>query len=189
MPPSALTNLCVFCSASGDLAPQYVEVAATLGLLIAERGATLVYGGASVGLMGEVARAVHRVGGRVVGVIPKMLLSVEFAYRNADELIVTEDMRERKATMAARADAFLVLPGGIGTLEELFEIMTLRALNQTAKPLVLINTAGFYDPLHRLLERMSSEGFLRRALDDLYYLAADAVEALAYLDRLPAPSE
>lgn len=155
-----------------------------LGQLLAQRGDTLVYGGGSYGLMGDVAQAAHLNGGRVVGIIPKMLLSIEFAFRNADELIVTEDMRERKASMESRADAFIALPGGIGTLEEIFEIMTLRALNATAKPLILVNVRGFYDPLVTLIQKMREEKFVRREIADIFALVPDAQTALDTIDRL-----
>ncbi len=176
-------RICVYCSASQNLAPYYIEVATELGQALGERGDTLVYGGGSYGLMGEVAKATHQSGGRVIGIIPKMLLSIEFAFQNADELIVTEDMRERKAKMESRADAFVALPGGIGTLEEVFEIMTLRALNQMTKPLVLVNLRGFYDPLNMLIERMREEGFVRREIADIFYLAPDVQSALDHIDQ------
>lgn len=175
-------KICVYCSASHDLASVYIEAAVSLGRTLAGRGDTLVYGGGSFGLMGEVSRAAYEGGGRVIGVIPKMLLSVEFASKHADELIVTEDMRERKANMETRADAFIALPGGIGTLEEVFEIMTLRSLNQTAKPLVLINVEGFYEPLVGMLRQIYSRGFMRRDLPEIFYLARDVEDALNHID-------
>lgn len=175
-------KICVYCSASADLAPVYTEAAVELGKAIGERGDTLVYGGASKGLMGAIAQATHEAGGRVVGIIPKALLSVEFAFDNADDLIITEDMRERKAGMEARADAFVALPGGIGTLEEVFEIMTLRALNITPKPLVLLNTENFYDPLMELLQRMLSGGFIRRPISEIFFLAPDVPSLLEHID-------
>ncbi len=174
--------VCVYCAASDTIAPAYFDVSARLGRALAERGDTLVYGGGSRGLMGEVARAVHDAGGRVVGVIPKFLLSVEFAFKNADELIITEDMRERKGAMESRADAFIALAGGIGTLEEIIEIMTLRQLRQTEKPLVLINTEGFYDPFMVWLRHMEAGNFLRLPPEDLFYLAHDVDDALEHID-------
>jgi uncharacterized protein (TIGR00730 family) len=121
----------------------------------------------------------HTAGGRVVGIIPRFLLSVEFAFSDASELLVTDDMRARKALMDARADAFITLPGGVGTMEELFEIMTARALSQTERPLVLLNSTGFYDPLITLIERMAAENFLRRSVTDLFTIAANVESALA----------
>ncbi|MCK6577636.1 MAG: TIGR00730 family Rossman fold protein [Anaerolineae bacterium] len=175
-------RICVYCSASRNLSPAYHEVAAQLGQLLAERRHTLIYGGGSVGLMGEVARAAHRGGGQIIGIIPKMLVSVEFTYQQASEVIITEDMRERKTRMEAHADAFLALPGGIGTLEEIFEIMSLRGLNQTTHPLVLINTGGFYNPLDEYLQKMHHEHFVRRPVNEIYYLAPDVYEALRYVE-------
>lgn len=174
-------HICVYCSASDSLAPAYVETAAALGRAIGARGDTLVYGGSSRGLMGQVARGVHQTGGKVVGYLPRMLLNIEIAYDAADELIISEDMRARKAGMASRADAFIALPGGIGTLEELFEIMTLRALGQIAKPLVLLNVNGFYDPLRAMIVSMGQHGFLRRAVDELFTLAPDVETAMAHV--------
>lgn len=176
-------KICVYCSASNDLAPIYTEAAVALGKAMGERGDTLVYGGSSNGLMGAIARSAHAAGGRVIGIIPKALLTVEFAFENADDLIITEDLRERKAGMEARADAFVALPGGIGTLEEVFEIMTLRALNLTPKPLVLLNTENFYDPLMELLQRMLSGGFIRRPISEIFFLAPDVSSALDHVDE------
>ncbi len=176
-------NICVYCSASNDIAPEYFQLAADLGVALAGRGDTLVYGGSSVGLMGELARTMQQHGGRVVGVIPQALVDKELAYQNADELLVTADMRERKAGMEARADAFLALPGGIGTMEEIFEIMAARSLKLLAKPLVMLNQAGFYDPLVRLLEHMRDAKFLRAELDTVVYFSPSIADALDYIDH------
>lgn len=178
-------NICVYCGASNRVDQKYVALADDLGAMIARRGHLLVYGGASNGLMGVVAQAVHREGGKVFGVIPQSLVDREMAYHNADELIITRDLRERKALMEARGDAFLALPGGIGTLEEVFEIMTLRHLSLTAKPLILINFEGFYDPLYALLDHMREEKFVREDHATLYYMAATVQAAFDYLDASP----
>jgi uncharacterized protein (TIGR00730 family) len=175
-------NLCVYCSASLTIDPMFHQVAAQLGGQMAARGDTLVYGGGSTGLMGEIARAVHAGGGVVHGVIPQTLVEREQAYHTADELIVTTDMRQRKAEMERRADAFIVLPGGVGTLDELFEILSLRQLKLTLKPLVVLNQAGFYDPLRALLEHMQAASFLRTPLDDLLGFAPDVPSVFAYVD-------
>ncbi len=182
-------NICVYCSASDAIASRYFEAAAELGTEIARRGDTLVYGGASAGLMGAVARAAQESGGRVLGVIPQVLVDMEVAYKNADELLVVANMRERKAAMEAQADAFLALPGGIGTLEEVFEIMTLRYLKQTDKPLVLLNFEGFYDPLLRLLEHMNEAKFLRSGFEPLVTFAPTVMTALDYIDGYPRTVE
>lgn len=154
-----MRSICVYCSASDTIDPAYRGPAKLLGKLIADHGDMLVYGGGSVGLMGEVARAVHAHGGKVVGVIPKSLQTSEIAYHNADELIVTETMRERKQIMDDRADAFVVLPGGFGTLEELAEILVLKILNYTDRPLIIVNPEGFYDPLRELFKHFVENGF------------------------------
>ena len=175
-------NICVYCSASVTIDPAFHTVAAQLGSAMAGRGDVLVYGGGSTGLMGEIARAVHAGGGKVQGVIPQALVEREMAYHNADELIVTVDMRKRKAEMERRADGFVVLPGGVGTLDELFEILSLRQLKLTLKPLVVLNQDGFYDPLCALLEHMQAASFLRTPLDALLGFAPDVPSVYAYLD-------
>lgn len=175
-------NICVYCSANSTIDPIFHAAAADLGGQIAARGDTLVYGGGSTGLMGEVARAVHAGGGAVHGIIPQALIDRELAYRKADELIVTQDIRQRKAEMERRADAFVVLPGGVGTLDELFEILSLRQLKLTLKPLVVLNQAGFYDPLCALLEHMQSAAFLRTPLSSLLAFAPDIAGVFAVID-------
>src|SRR5437867_216516 len=132
--------ICVFSSSSDAVAPHYVELAQSFGALLARRHMGLVYGAGRVGLMGVLARAVHAHGGRVIGVIPDFLRAQEVAYEEADELIVTRDLRERKAIMESRYDAFVALPGGFGTLEEILEILTLKQLATHAKPVVFLNT-------------------------------------------------
>ncbi len=175
-------NICVYCSASDAIDVKYFKAAAELGTAIAQRGDTLVYGGASAGLMGAVARAAQDGGAKVLGIIPQILVDMEVAYHNADQLLVVGDMRERKAALEAHADAFIGLPGGIGTLEEVFEIMTLRYLKQTAKPLVLLSVDGFYEPLVRLLEHMNEGKFLRSGFASLVTFAPTVTAALDFID-------
>jgi len=175
-------NICVYCSASENIAPAYFELATDLGAALALRGDTLVYGGSSVGLMGQLARTAQAKGGRVVGVIPQALVDMEVAYHHADELVVTATMRERKAAMEARADAFIALPGGVGTMEEVFEIMAARSLKLIDKPLVLLNHEHFYDPLLALLEHMRGANFLRVEIAAMIYLAVSVEDALSYID-------
>lgn len=175
-------NICVYCSASDLIAPGFFRITVDLGLALAQRGDTLVYGGSSVGLMGALARTMQEQGARVVGVIPESLVAMEVAYHNADELLVTTTMRERKAMMEARADAFLALPGGVGTMEEVFEIMAARSLSLIDKPLVLLNVEQFYDPLVRLLEHMQDANFLRAGYETMVYFAQSIEDALAYID-------
>ena len=176
-----MRNICVYCSSSSVIAPIYFDAARELGACIAARGDTLVYGGADLGLMGAVARAVHEGGGRVVGIIPQMLQDHGIGYDLADEIVITSDLRERKAQMAAFADAFIALPGGIGTLEELLEILTLRQLQDHTKPIVLLNTNDYYAPLFALFEHLFRERFAK-PFGNLYHVAADVDRVFAYLD-------
>lgn len=156
-----MRSICVYCSSSDHIDPAFRPPAKRLGELIANHGDQLVYGGGSVGLMGDCARAVHAHGGRVVGVIPESLTTAEIAYHHADELIITKTMRERKQIMDERADAFVVLPGGFGTLEELAEILVLKILGYTDRPLVVVNPDGFYDPLIELFNHFVEHQFAK----------------------------
>jgi cytokinin riboside 5'-monophosphate phosphoribohydrolase len=175
-------NICVYCASSDAVAPVFFAAARTLGRRIAQRGDTLVYGGADVGLMGALARAVKAGGGRVIGVMPEQMTAEPLAFAGADEFIVTRDMRERKARMAALADAFLVLPGGFGTLEELAEVLVLRQLREHAKPIVLLNIQGFYGPLVALFEHYYREGFAK-PWRELYHVIDSVEGALDYFDH------
>ncbi len=174
--------LCVYCASSRHLDRKYHDVAVELGRAMVERGWGLVYGGGNVGLMGEVAHAVKAAGGHVVGVIPEFMISRELAFRDADELITVPTMRERKRLMEERAAAFLTLPGGIGTLEELTEVMTLRYINLLHKPIVLLNQDGFYDDLLRFFERMTAEKFKSPGLHKLAAVAATLDEVWPHLE-------
>ena len=176
-------NICVYAASSDAVAPVYTEAAQTLGTALARHGHTLIYGAGNIGLMGVIARAVHAHGGRVVGVIPEKLRDLELAYREADELIVTTDMRERKALMERRADAFITLPGGFGTLEEILEVIVLKQLWYHDKPLVFLNINGIYDGLLRFFDRLIEEHFIKDTHRDLYYLADDPEGALDYIEH------
>jgi len=151
--------LCVYCSSSRNLDPKYYAVGEAMGRGLAERGWGLVYGGGNAGTMGAVARATQAAGGRVVGIIPEFMKERESAFHDSDELVTVNSMRERKRIMAERADAFVTLPGGIGTLEEVSEIMVERGLAMHSKPLVLLNQEGYYDGLLSFLDRMIEENF------------------------------
>jgi uncharacterized protein (TIGR00730 family) len=160
-------NVCVYC-ASGPVDESFVELARELGTEIGRRGWGLVSGGGNVSMMGAVAEAARAAGANTVGVIPKALVHREVADVDADELIVTDTMRERKKVMEDRADAFITLPGGIGTLEELFETWTAGYLGMHAKPIVLLDPVGHYDGLLQWIDSLSSTGFVQqRALDAL----------------------
>ena len=149
-----IKSICVFCGSSQSSGERYKKVATELGQEIGKRGVSLIYGGASIGLMGCVARGVHEKNGKVIGILPAFFYTKDIGYLDADELIITQNMRERKAKMDARSDAFIVLPGGVGTLEEAIEILSMRQLKLTEKPLVFINTDGFYDKLNEIFSAM-----------------------------------
>ncbi len=175
-------HVCVFCSSSDAVDTVYLQAAEALGAELAKRGHTLVYGGASVGLMGALARSVHAHGGKVVGVLPQSLRVKEIAYAAADELVITSDLRERKAVMEARSDAFLALPGGFGTLEEMIEILTLKQLDLHRKALGWVNVNGFFDPLLAMFERLYAERFAKPEYAGLYHVAPSPAEALDYIE-------
>lgn len=180
-------SICVYCSSSEALAPSYFTAATAFGALLAQKNYTLVYGGGRIGLMGAVARAVHHHRGRVVGVIPQSLQDKEVGYAAADELIVTKDLRDRKAIMEARADAFVALPGGFGTLEEIFEILTLKQLQFHTKPIILLNTNRFYDHFVQLCEYIYAERFAKPDSRLLYHLAPEPADAFSYLETYAPP--
>jgi cytokinin riboside 5'-monophosphate phosphoribohydrolase len=163
--------LCVYCASSDRLDPKYYAAAAELGREMVVQGWGLVYGGGRTGMMGAVARAVKQNGGRVVGVIPEFMKVRELAYLDADELVTVITMRERKLLMETRADAFVALPGGWGTLEEILEILTLRQLDVVKKPCVFLNQDGFYDPLLQLFEQMLAEKFFKPSNMELFRVA------------------
>lgn len=158
-----IKSICVYCGAAPGADAIYMESAIALGRTLADAGIRLVYGGGGVGLMGAAARACAEAGGRVTGIIPDFLIGKEQAFEHAHELIVTKDMHERKRLMFERADAFVALPGGIGTLEELIEQLTWVQLNRHSKPVMALNIAGFWDPLLTLLDHMQSTGFVNIA--------------------------
>ncbi len=156
-----MTAVCVFCSSSQTIDQRYLELAADVGDAIARRGWDLVSGAGSISMMGSLVRAARAAGGHTIGIIPEALLALEVADRESDEFLVTRDMRQRKGLMDERSDAFLALPGGIGTLEELVEVWTARSLNMHHKPVVVLDPWGDYDHLHALLDHWRERGFVR----------------------------
>jgi uncharacterized protein (TIGR00730 family) len=158
-----IERILVFCGSSSGRRPEYAEAARQLGTLVAERGLGLVYGGASIGLMTAVADAALAAGGEVIGVLPKRLVELEIPHRGLSDIRVVGTMHERKALMAELSDAVIALPGGSGTLDELFELFTWRQLGLYRKPLGLLDVAGYWTPLLALLDHMVSEGFLTAA--------------------------
>ncbi len=176
-----IRSVCVFCASSNSVDTSFLTMAFDLGQRLAKNGIQLIYGGASIGLMGEVAKGVHEEGGRVTGVLPEFFKVKEIEYSEADELIVTRDMRERKAVMDSRSDAFIVLPGGIGTLEEAFEIISMIQLRLTEKPLVFINTNRFYDSLMAHFHSMVDLKFAKEETLQMFTMCQTPKEAIEYL--------
>jgi len=177
---TSIRAVCVYCGSSAGVDPTFAAAARALGKILAENRIRLVYGGGSVGMMGALAGSVLSHGGSVTGIIPDFLVDKEHMLAGAQEIVVTRDMHERKRVMFERADAFVALPGGVGTLEELIEQLTWAQLGRHRKPILLANIAGFWDPLCDLLDHMKALGFIHSA-NRLNYLIADKVE-----DILPA---
>jgi hypothetical protein len=177
-----MATICVFCASSELIPSHYVDLAAEVGTELARRGHSLVSGGGSVSCMGAVARAARAGGAATVGVIPDALRLREVADLDADELIVTPDMRTRKAEMDRRADGFLVLPGGLGTLEELLEIWTSRVLGMHHKPVVVLDPDGVFDPLREQMAVLVAQGFARAEAAAEVGWARDVVTAFELLD-------
>jgi uncharacterized protein (TIGR00730 family) len=173
-----MASICVFCASSEAIDPRWVELGAAVGAELAARGHRLVSGGGSIAAMGSLARAARAGGAHTTGVIPQSLLDREVADHDADELVVTADMRTRKGEMDARSDAFLVLPGGIGTLEELLEIWVARVLGMHDKPLVVLDPAGLYAPLREQIRELIEQRFMRPAAADVLRWTTGVGEAL-----------
>ncbi|MBK5911753.1 Rossman fold protein, TIGR00730 family [Rhodothalassium salexigens] len=173
-----MKRLCVYCGSRDGQQPAYLEAARALGRLLAERGIGLVYGGASIGVMGTLANAVLDGGGEAIGVIPRALDDREVGHRGLTELHVVETMHERKNIMSVLSDGFVALPGGLGTFEELFEVWTWAQLGVHRKPVGLLNAGGFYDPLLAFLDHATAEGFVEREHRDLVTVAGDPASLL-----------
>jgi hypothetical protein len=174
---SKIKRICVYCGSSSGNDPTFVTAARQFGEILALNRIRLIYGCGSTGLMGTLARAVHDHGGEITGVIPEFLKAQERLFRDADEIIVTADMHERKRLMFERADAFVALPGGVGTLEELVEQLTWAQLGRHKKPILLANVGGFWDPLITVFEHLRSSAFLPGG-KPLAYIAVDTVEKI-----------
>lgn len=174
-----MKKICVYCGANPGNAPIFGEVAASVGKMLASEGIGLVYGGGAVGLMNTVARATLDAGGEVIGVIPEALMNLELARKDLTALHVTSDMHSRKAKMAELSDGFIALPGGFGTLDELFEMITWGQLGFHKKPIALLNMNGFYDPLLAMVDHMTDAGFVREQHRGLFVQGTTPVETLA----------
>lgn len=189
---SAIRNICIYCGSSTGADPRFGEAADALGAAMARAGYGLVFGGGEDGLMGRVAHAVLDNGGRVTGIIPQFLLRREHAMHSAQELIVVDDMHTRKQLMFDRADAFIALPGGVGTLEELVEQLTWVQLERHAKPVLIADIGGFWRPLLSLIAHMHNLGFIREGFDVRYLVAERIDDALPMLEaaalRISSPA-
>lgn len=180
-------SVCVYCGSSKGSSPVYADAAKSLGRALVKQNLSLVYGGGHVGLMGIVADAVLEAGGEVTGVIPKALMDSEVGHDRLTRLLVVKDMHERKAIMAEHADGFIAMPGGIGTLEELFETLTWAQLGFHEKPIGLLNVAGFYDPLIEFLRHQTSQGFLRAEHKELLLVETESDSLIEQLKNFTMP--
>ena len=180
--------ICVFCGSSHGSREAYSQAARATGRQIAEQGYTLVYGGARVGLMGAVANAALEAGGKVIGVLPRALRDKEIGHEGLTELHLVDSMHERKAMMADRSDAFLALPGGVGTLEEIFEVWTWGQLGYHQKPCGFLNIEGYYDDLIRFLDHQTDQGFTRDVMRAMVQIAGTPEEMVGLFENYTAPS-
>jgi len=176
-----MASICVFCGSSHGAKPEYGEAARRIGRLIGERGFSLVFGGGNVGLMGEVARSAHDAGAPILGVLPEFLRHLEQPLKAAEELVVVPDLQQRKAIMLARSDAFLALPGGLGTLDEIFEVLSTAQLQVHKKPLVLIDTVGYFAPFQSAIATILREGFATRNVENFYRIVPTPEAAIEFV--------
>jgi hypothetical protein len=176
-------TICVYCSSSGAVDKQYLDLAKKLGEMIGERGFNLIHGGGKVGLMGILSPAVQSKGGKVTGVLPDRLNIEGIASETDDEIIITDDMSDRKSVMRKRSNAFIALPGGFGTLEELLEVITLKQLQYHQKPVVIINVNHFYDPLLAQFDIIFSQSFAKPEFKQLYHVVTEAEDAMNYIQN------
>ena len=182
-----IQKVAIFCGSSIGMDEVYAQAAKHTGELFAERGIDLIYGGGGIGLMGVVANTMMEKGAHVTGVIPKFLATKEIANNEITELIVVDTMHERKAIMSQMSDAVLVLPGGIGTLEEFFEVFTWGQLGLHQKPIAILNVKGFFDPLIELIDHMRSQGFLRSEHFDMLLVSDSLEEILSRMETYAPP--
>ncbi len=182
-----MKSVSVFCGSSSGTDPIYAGEAATLGQTLAERGIELIYGGAKVGLMGAVADGALRAGGKVTGILPYFLQQKEIAHEGLTDLILVESMHERKLKMHELSNGVIALPGGFGTMEELFEMLTWAQLGLHTKPIALLNTGGFYDSLGALMQTMTEKAFLKRTHHDMVIISDHIEELLSKMEAYIAP--
>ncbi len=179
-------NICVFCSSSDKVEKAYFTAAIELGTQIGREGDHLVYGGTTVGLMGATARAAQEHGSRIIGIIPRRIHEAGIGWEDVTEYILTDEMRERKALLSEKADAFIALPGGFGTMEEILEVMTAKQLGYHKKAIIFLNTNGFYTPLLHHFENVYKQHFAKENYRSLYFVAQDTEEAYTYLNNYKA---
>jgi uncharacterized protein (TIGR00730 family) len=180
---ATLRSVTVYCSSSSAVSPEYHSAARELGMGIAQQGWRLIYGGNFVGLMAAVAQGARDAGGKVTGITPQLMVDKGLSDKLADELVVTNDMRDRKALLEERGDAFVALPGGLGTYEEVFEILVGRQLGYHNKPIVLLNIADYYRPLLNMVEHGIEQRFIKTAARELFYVAENVSQAIAFLKK------
>jgi uncharacterized protein (TIGR00730 family) len=178
-----IQKVCVYAASSDQLRSVFFEQTALLAQRLAERNVTVVYGGGGVGLMGTLATTMLEHGGRVIGIMPHFMKDVEWAHKQVQEFVFVGDMHERKRRFVEDVDAIIALPGGVGTLEELFEVITWKKLGLLNKPIIILNTDGFYDPLLVFLERMVEEKFLAALHTRMWHVVNDANEVLAAIEN------
>lgn len=176
-------NICVYSSSSDKLDGKYYALAEELGEKMAERGHTLVFGAGVVGTMGATARGIKKGKGRIIGIIPEKLNLKGIVYEECDELIVTPEMRSRKKLLDERSDAFIALPGGFGTFEEVLEVITSKQLGYHSKPIVFLNYEGYYDPLFAMFEKSYAENFAKPVYRTLYHVSESVEDALCYIEN------
>jgi uncharacterized protein (TIGR00730 family) len=184
-----IKSLCVFCGSKMGANPHYQAAAERLGTLMAERGIRLVYGGGNIGLMGVIASAVMNAGGEVTGVIPDFLMKFEVGKSNVNELIVVNSMHERKRKMFELSDGVVVLPGGLGTLDETFEVITWKQLRQHDKPIVVVSVDNYWAPLETLVQSSIDQDFAHPAIAELYTVVSTAEAVFPALESAPEPNE
>ncbi|MDR2359326.1 MAG: TIGR00730 family Rossman fold protein [Prevotellaceae bacterium] len=176
-------KVCIFCASSAKVAPVFFEAAETVARVVAAAGHTIIYGGGAVGLMGALADAALACHTKIIGVLPRFMRQVEWQHNGLTELILVDTMHQRKALMIAGVDAVVALPGGTGTLEELMEVITLKRLGKFTKPVVIVNTNGFYDALLTLFDKMADKYFIRPEHRDAWTVIEQAADVLTAIER------
>lgn len=184
-----IKKVCVFCASSNKVDKKYFDVAEQTATVLTENKITTVYGGGAVGLMGKLADVAMEQGGEVIGIIPSFMMDVEWGHKNITELILVEDMHERKKKLVEDIDAIVVLPGGSGTLEEVMEVITLKRLGKFTKPILFINTDGFYDSLFQFFDKMIEEKFMREEHRAIWQSVDDPKDIIAAIKLAPAWDE